>query len=156
MTTAALDVALGSAQRILLDSSALIAFHNRGESAHYLARHLLNRIENDGDEIVGYFSVVSATELLVRPIRAGNTEHVFMHSFLASFPHLSALTVDLSVATTAATLRAVRNVRLPDALIIASGRLAGCDAIVTNDASWQKQFGPLFREFQWLYLGDYV
>jgi predicted nucleic acid-binding protein len=156
VTTAQLDAALGTIERVLLDTSALIAFHNRGERPHRVAVHLLGRIERSDDVLHGYYSVVSATELLVRPIRTGFTEFTFMHTFLTSFPNLDVLPVDLQVATSAATLRAVRNVRIADALIAASGLLAGCEAIITNDEGWKRRLEPLFSEFRWIYLDDYI
>ncbi len=64
--------------------------------------------------------------------------------------------MDIQVATAAATLRAGRNIRIPDALVIASGLLAGCEAIVTTDDEWKRKLQPLFTEFRWLSLGDYV
>ena len=45
--------------------------------------------------------------------------------------------------------------RLPDALIVASGLLAGCEAIICNDKQWKARLEPLFPAFQWIYLGDY-
>jgi predicted nucleic acid-binding protein len=156
VANADLDAALGNAERVLVDSSALIAFHNLHEQAHGLAQHLLGRIEDDGDPIHGYYSVITATELLVRPIRSGARDFTFMHTFLSSFPNLTTLPVDLSVAMQAANLRATTNIRLPDALVVASGLLAGCEAIVSNDEQWKRRLTPLFRRFRWLYLGDYL
>jgi len=46
MATADLDAAMAGATRVLLDSSALIAFHSPLEDVHYLAHHLLTRIED--------------------------------------------------------------------------------------------------------------
>lgn len=151
---AALDAALGDVTRVLLDSSALIAYHSRHESAHALMIHLMRRIERDDDVFRGYFSVVSAAELLIRPHRAGLAEFTFMHAFLTAFPNLTSLPMDLTVATQAATIRAISSVALPDAIVIASGFLAGCEAIVTNDAAWKRRLQPLFREFRWIDLGD--
>lgn len=156
MATADLDAALGGAERVLLDTSTLIAFHNRRELVHPLAVHVLARIGSDGDPLVGYYSVISAAELLVRPLRARPAEHAFMHTFLMGFPHLGVLPVDLPVAMQAATLRAGTNVRPPDALVIASAMLAGCEAIVSNDEEWRRRLSALFREFRWLYLAEYL
>jgi predicted nucleic acid-binding protein len=155
MPLAALDAALGNRERILIDSSTLIAFHDRLERAHHVARHLLLRISADQDPLHGYYSVISASELLVRPIRTSTPTFTAMHAFLTTFPHLTILPLDLFVAMEAATLRAITNIRLPDALIIASGLLAGCEAIVSNDAQWKRRFEALFPQFQWLYLSDY-
>ncbi|MGH2458763.1 MAG: type II toxin-antitoxin system VapC family toxin [Chloroflexota bacterium] len=151
-----LDRALGDAERVLLDTSTLVAFHTRRELAHDPAKSIFARIQSEDDALTGYYSVVSATELLVRPMRAGLAESAYMHAFLRHFPHLHALPVDLDVATQGATLRAIKNLKTPDALIVASGVLAGCDAIVTNDEEWKRKLAPLFREFRWIYLGDYL
>lgn len=156
MTSAALDGAIGDAHRILLDTSALIAYHSTAESVHPLARHLLGRIEEDSDPLTGYFSVVSAAELLVRPYRRGTSELTLMHTFLAAFPHLIVLPMDLTVATQAATVRAITGIRMPDAMIMASGLLSGCEAIITNDEQWKRRMEPLFRQFNWVYFGDFA
>ena len=156
MASGDLDAALGAAERILIDSSTLLAYHGPAERAHPLARHLLGRIGHDRDPLRGYYSVVSASEILIRPIRTGELAYTSMYQFLTSYPSLTMLPVDLAVATQAATLRAITNIRLPDALIVASGLMAGCEVIVSNDAQWRRRFEPLFPQFQWLYLGDYL
>jgi len=79
-----------------------------------------------------------------------------MHTFLTTFPNLTILPADLTVALQAATLRATTGIRLPDALVVASGMLAGCEAIVSNDEQWRRKLALLFRQFQWIYLGHYV
>jgi predicted nucleic acid-binding protein len=139
---------------VLLDSSALIAFHQPAELAHPLARRVLDRIGKDADPLIGFFSMVTAAELLVRPIRSGIAELGFMHAFLTSFPNLHGLPMDLHVAQQAATLRATVGLRLPDAIIVASGLLAGCQAIVTNDEAWRERLSPQFRQFRWICLSE--
>jgi predicted nucleic acid-binding protein len=151
-----LDKALADTHRVLLDTSALIAYHSSAEPVHHLARHLLRRVEDDADPLTAYFSVVSAAELLIRPYRRGRAELTLMHTFLARFPHLVVLEMDLTVAAQAATVRAVTGIRLPDAIIVASGLLAGCEAIVSNDERWKKRMEDLFKEFTWVCLGDYA
>ena len=156
MTSAALDGALGDAHRIVLDTSALIAYHSSAERVHPLARHLLGRIEDASDPLTGYFSVISAAELLVRPYRRGIPELTLMHTFLAGFPNLVVLPMDLTVAAEAATVRAITGIRMPDAIIIASGLLSGCEAVVSNDEQWKRRMEPLFHQFHWVYLGDFA
>lgn len=155
MAASDLDAALGSAERVLLDSSVLIAYHNPTERAHPLAEHLLTRIEADDDPLRGYYSFVSAIELLVRPVRTGLNEFTYMHTFLTRFPNLAGLAVDMVVAVQAANLRALTNLGLPDSVVIASGLLAGCDAIITNDARWKRRGEAAFPRFTWVYLEDY-
>jgi predicted nucleic acid-binding protein len=156
MSARDLDVALGTAERVLLDSSTLIAFHSPHERAHPLAQHLLRRIEDPSDPLRGYFSVMSAMELLIRPIRTGMQEFTFMHTFLSSYPNLTALPMDLTVALQAATVRATTGIRAPDAVIIASALLTGCEAIVCNDQQWIARLRALFPQFSWVYLAAFV
>jgi predicted nucleic acid-binding protein len=143
-------------ERVLLDSSTLIAFHSPHEVAHPLAQHLLRRIELQSDPLRGYYSVMSAMELLIRPIRTGVQEFTFMHTFFSSFPNLTALPMDFTVALQAATVRATTNIRAPDAVIIASALLAGCEAIVCNDQQWIGRLSALFPRFTWIYLGQFA
>lgn len=156
MRSAELDRAIGDATRILLDTSTLIAFHSSAEPVHPLARHLLGRVEEDSDALTGYFSVVSAAELLVRPYQWGASELALMQAFLAGFPNLMALPMDLSVASQAAAIRAASGVRLPDAIIMATGITSGCEAIVSNDEQWKRKMEPLFGHFRWVYLGEFL
>ena len=79
-----------------------------------------------------------------------------MHSFLTAFPNLHLLPMDLNVAQQAASIRVMTNLKTPDAIIVASGLLAGCEAIVTSDEAWGKRLAPLFPSFRWVYLPMYV
>lgn len=155
MAIDALERALGDAERLLLDSS-LLAFHIPGETTHTLASHLLRRIERDSDPMRGYISTISVVELLIRPIRTSHERFTFMHEFLTGYPNLTVLPTDTVVAVQAATLRASMRLALPDAVIVASGLLAGCEAIVSNDARWKQRGAALFPQFRWIYLGDYL
>lgn len=151
-----LDRAIGDARRILLDSSTLIAFHSPLEAAHPLAAHLIARMAAEEDPLFGFCSMVSASELLVRPIRVGGLNVILMHRFLTESANLELVPVDLFVAMQAANLRSLATIRLPDALIIASGLLSGCEVIISNDERWKRQFAPLYPQFRWLYLNDYL
>ena len=100
--------------------------------------------------------MMSASELLVRPIRSGSLDLLVMHRFLTESPNLALVPVDLFVAMQAANLRAITAIRLPDALIIASGLLAGCEVIISNDERWKRQSAPRYPQFRWVYLSDYL
>jgi predicted nucleic acid-binding protein len=156
MASSDLDAALGSRERILLDTSTLIGFHSTHEAVYPLADHLMRRIERSGDPLHGYFSAISAAELLVRPIRTGTENFTSMQAFLTGYPHLTVLPADLHVAAQAANIRALTRLPLADAFIIATGLVSGCEAIVSNDERWKRRLEPIFPAFRWLYLGDYV
>ena len=123
-----------------------------GGYCHPLARHLFRRIADPDDPLVGYLSVVSAAELLIRPIRAGGADLSFMHAFLRGFPHLHTLPMDLDVALESANIRAFARLPLPDAILVASALLAGCEAIVSNDQAWHQRLQVHFPQFHWVYL----
>jgi len=63
--------------------------------------------------------------------------------------------MDETVAVQSATIRSSMRVSLPDAVVIASGMLAGCEAIVSNDARWKQRGASLFPQCRWIYLSDY-
>lgn len=155
MGSSDLDAALGAVERVLLDTSTLIAFHSAHEEAHQLAKHLMSRIESADDPLHAYFSAISAAEILVRPIRTRVDRFTHMYDFLTNFPHLSILSADLAVAAQAANIRALTRIPIADAFIIGTAVICGCEAIVSNDERWKRQLSPLFTQFQWLYLGDY-
>lgn len=148
----ALDQALDGAHRAFLDSSTCIAYHSTAEAVHPLARHVFRRIASEPDPLNGYLSVITAAELLIRPIRAGAADLTFIHTFLRGFPHLHVLPVDLDVSVQAATIRATTRLPLPDALLVASATLAGCEVVITNDEAWQRRLSGLFPAFRWVYL----
>ncbi len=154
--SALLDAALGSVQHILIDSSVIIAYLERGEAVHPLAAHVLLRVGDPNDGLHASCSAISASEVLVRPIRSGPQAFGHVHGLFTALPKLSLLNVDLPVAVQAATIRAITGLRPPDAMVVASGLLAGCEAIVSNDERWKRRLEPLFKQFRWIYLGDYL
>jgi predicted nucleic acid-binding protein len=48
------------------------------------------------------------------------------------------LPVDRGIADTAASLRASHGLKLPDAIHIATGMVAGCAHYITGDAQWAR------------------
>ena len=153
MDTARLNAALANVERVYLDTSVCIAFHSQGESVHPVARHLIQRVASEQDPVVGYISVITAAELLVRPLRGVSADVELMHRFLRRVPNLRIIDVDFEVALQAANIRALTRLALPDALIIATAILSGCQAIVTNDERWSRRLAPLYPQFRWIYLG---
>jgi predicted nucleic acid-binding protein len=150
---ASLDSALGDIERAFLDTSICIAYHSANEAVHPLAQHLIRRIERADDPLVGFLSVITAAELLVRPMRGVADDVRLMHQFLRQIPHLHILDVDFEIAQQAANIRALTRLALPDALLIGTALLSGCEVIITNDERWARRLRPLFGQFTWVYLG---
>jgi len=134
------------------DDRTVVLVRKPRKWAEEMAGLLFRRIEDPAGPVHGYCSVVSAAELLVRPIRAGSAQMTNIHEFLTSYPNFTALPVDLIVAVQAANVRAATNLGVPDSIIVASALLAGCDAVVSNDARWIRRCAPLYPRFQWVHL----
>ena len=116
---------------IVFDASAVIALLDPADALHAGARR----------EFEGYASedlVIPATalaETLVVPSRVGSLEEA--QARIRSLDMLVA-PVGEAVAVAAARLRGHhRSLRLPDALVLATGEVLGADAVVTGDVSWQ-------------------
>ncbi len=93
----------------------------------------------DAGLISGVGATLALTEVLVQPLRAGDTllaqryEAVLMNS---SGFRLDPLTTP--IARIAADLRARYNLKTPDAIHIATAMDAGCDAFLTNDTGFKR------------------
>jgi predicted nucleic acid-binding protein len=153
MNVTELDRAIGDAHRAYIDTSTCIANLSTTEAAYQAARHLFGRIADDSDPLVAYISVVSVTEMLVRPIRSGDSRLDLVTDFLQNFPNLHILNTDFAIAIQAANIRAVARLALPDALLVGTAIMAACEVIVTNDERWARRLAPLYPQFRWVYLG---
>ena len=84
--------------------------------------------------IEGKTSAITRLEILVAPERKSNKLMVDRYKMvLERFPHLEVVPVDTQVTDLAAIIRAKYSVRTPDAIQLASAKLKGARAFVTND-----------------------
>lgn len=100
----------------------------------------------------GVLSVVTEVELLVRPLRDGTEEDVERVRALLDAPGLQVVEMDREIASATAEVRATTGLRLPDAAIVATAVVAGCDVIVGNDALCAKRV----KDIPYLLLDDLV
>ncbi|MEW6540412.1 MAG: PIN domain-containing protein [Bacillota bacterium] len=121
--------------RLLADTSAVIYFLNRVPRYEKTLRPLFHLAEQREIELV--LSVVTEVELLVGPMRSGNEGAVnLIRLFLSRFSNVEVVPVSREIAHKAAQLRAESGLKLPDALIAATGVVSGCRAALGNDRSW--------------------
>ena len=111
-------------------------------------------MDDDTDPLIAYISIASVSELLVRPIRGAGADLQLVTEFIRGFRNLEILDVNLDIAIQAANIRAVARLALPDALLVGTAIVAGCEVIVTNDERWVRRLSPLYPQFRWIYLGD--
>jgi predicted nucleic acid-binding protein len=115
----------------LLDTSIVIGALNRDDALHEAAsRAVLSARDRHALAI----SALTYAEILVGPLRAGGRAVEVVERFSAQL-RIVDLTPD--IARLAAELRAARGLKLPDAVIVATGLRHGADVIVTADARWK-------------------
>jgi predicted nucleic acid-binding protein len=104
---------------------------NRDDALHAIAGQAV-RTERDRHALA--ISALTYAEILVGPLRAGGRAVAVVERFAAQVR-----IVDLSpaIARLAAELRATRGLKLPDAVIVATGQRLEADVIVTADVRWK-------------------
>lgn len=128
-------------QPICLDSSALIANLAGEPPRSYLVRLILTH-----PDVTRIISTVSLTESMVRPARSGDLALIekTWHDLRAS-PRFIIVAFDQEHALEAAIIRAETGFKFPDAVIVATARLANAFALIGNDRQWlNKQLGVTF------------
>lgn len=100
--------------------------------------------------------MVSVMEILVRPLRLGAPEpYQTALDFLAHFPNLHSIPLDIHMAQEAASLRATYNFSPPDSMTISTGILSQVGHLITNDDKWQQR-EPIVRRIRVCYLSDHL
>ena len=155
MTRVSLERDISPGSRLLLDSSALLAYLNGGETASPVAALIIDGFIKSGRN-VALISAVSVMELLVRPLRHGAGAHHHVLNFIDHTPNLSVVPVDVHVALQAANIRAFLNFKPPDALVAACGIMAQVTCLVTNDTKWKQMETFPRLQFQLCHLEEYV
>jgi predicted nucleic acid-binding protein len=115
----------------LLDTSIVIAVLNRHDTLHPAARRSLLAAR---DRHALAISALTYAEILVGPLRAGEDAVEIVERFAAQ-THILDLTSQ--IARLAAELRALRNIKHPDAVILATGLWHRADVILTGDVRWK-------------------
>ena len=132
-----LDAALVGVTHLGLDTAPLIYFIERHPTYIERVRAVVQRIATG--TLTGHTSVITLSEVLVKPLRLGQTALAqrYRH-FLSHSRNLVLHTLDAAIAERAAELRARYGLRTPDALQIATALAAECTALLTNDRQLQR------------------
>jgi predicted nucleic acid-binding protein len=82
----------------------------------------------------GVISVITLTELLIKPLEEKNVTAVKNYKFLLNnFPNITIVNIDPQVAEKGAELRARYGIRIPDALQVASAIEHKASIFLSND-----------------------
>jgi predicted nucleic acid-binding protein len=116
---------------VVLDTNVVIALMSRTDTLHAQAADAVETWEQAGARFV--LSAVSWAELTVGAARRGDEGRAALGAFLnAAIDRI--VPVDQQVSTFAGLLRAEDiSLRLPDALVIATGIRSSADAVLTGD-----------------------
>ncbi|MEK7862802.1 MAG: type II toxin-antitoxin system VapC family toxin [Chloroflexota bacterium] len=142
--------------RVLLDTSALIAYLDEPGETTPVASAVIDGCVRSGRN-PAVVSTVTAMELLVRPMRLGDHRgRGRLVEFLVHFPNLRVHDITFATAHEAAALRAAYRLGAADALIVASGLVAGATDFVSNDRGWVAKLAPISDRVRVRYLEDFA
>jgi predicted nucleic acid-binding protein len=120
---------------VVLDSSVLLGLLDPNDAHHAAATAAVRDVKDRGQRILVPATVVA--EVLVSAAGVGPGATATAEAFVDAIAHEVAV-VDRAVARAAAVLRAHHpSIRLPDALVIATGQVRMVDEIHTGDKRWR-------------------
>ncbi len=132
-----IESAFESIQRIYIDTPPLIYLVERNPD--YLARMLRIADIVETARLQAFTSVVALTEILVQPLRMGNTDRAQQyHDTIVGRHAFTMISITAEIAISAAAIRARYNLRTPDAMHAATAIQSDCDAILTNDRDFRR------------------
>ena len=118
---------------VVLDASVFIAFRSRDDAHHEGA---LAAMTTFGEEDL-VLPASAYSEALVEPSQRGGRVLARAKALIAELP-IRVQPIDTEIAERAAVLRAKQKVRLPDALVLATGDVLGAEVVLTADQRWRK------------------
>jgi predicted nucleic acid-binding protein len=130
------DALLGM-KELYIETAPFIYFVEQNPTYVNRMREIFRQITAGNLDAVS--SVITLTEVLAHPLKQGNaTIAQAYRKILSTGRHFTILPITLNIAERAAEMRAIYNLRTPDALQIASALEAHSDAFLTNDRGLQR------------------
>ena len=121
----------------VLDAGVVIAILDASDAHHDAAIREVRTAMDRGDDLVVPASAYA--EALVAPNRRGTAAAATVDAFIDSLP-ATIEPATRAVAAKAAELRAAHGnqLRLPDALVVATAMVLGAERVITTDARWPR------------------
>jgi predicted nucleic acid-binding protein len=116
----------------VLDASVLIALLDEQDAGRPLARAAVAQSKRDHDLLI---PVTAFSESIVAPYRRSRRAGQRAEAALVALGNI--VDVTREIASRAAQLRAARQIKLPDALILATAIQMAADQILTLDRHWR-------------------
>lgn len=122
---------------VTLDTNCFIYYFEDNEKYAPKLELIFSKIQ-DG-QLQGNMSILSLLEILVRPKKENN---IFLENrykvVLRNYPNLKLIDLSFSIVDIAARLRAVYNLKTPDAIIFATSLYTNSKYLITNDLHFKK------------------
>ena len=129
-------------KKIALDTVIFIYALEGNREFGECATSIFSTIERK--ECRGFASDLVLAELMVKPLREGKPEIAEEYVLeLPNFPNLTFLAPSGDIIITAAQLRGNTNLRLIDALYLATAINAGCELFITNDTAMKRDISDV-------------
>ena len=124
-------------KKVMIDTNIVIYFLEGNEIFGNISKDVFSIVEKG--KAKGFISVVTAAEILVKPMKLRTNLLIDrITRFLNTFPNLSLVDIDKTIAMEAAKIRSKTGLKMPDALIISSAIVTGC-AMVGADNQWDNK-----------------
>jgi predicted nucleic acid-binding protein len=118
--------------RYYLDTNVVISIVEATKAYGAAQARFVKRIDDGEIEVVT--SELTLAECLVKPLADRNLKAIEAYlGFLEGRPELSVLPIDRAILLDAARVRAELNIKLPDAIHVATALAARCERFVTSD-----------------------
>ena len=125
-------------ERVYFDTNCFIYVVEGIERYRPVLEPLMNAVA--AGDITGVTGEITLAEVLVKPLREQLAQQVLLYKqMLADRQPFMLVPITQAIWESAASLRALMPVRLPDAVHLAAARQSGCRLFVTNDAAMRPQ-----------------
>jgi predicted nucleic acid-binding protein len=132
-----LSVALRGIRQLAFDTVALVYFVEKNPA--YFDRMLFIMSQVDSGLVDGVASSIALTEVLIQPIRTGNIALAQSYeTVLSDSENFQVMPISIRIARLAADMRARHNLKIADALHVATALESGCEAFLTNDLALKR------------------
>jgi|DewCreStandDraft_4_1066084.scaffolds.fasta_scaffold47070_2 predicted nucleic acid-binding protein len=132
-----LDKALSGIKKIGIDTAIIIYFMESNPLYNNLIYNVFQRISNGS--LLGITSIITLIEVLIHPIRQGNTKLQEQYTnLLLDSNNFYTISANSSIAKIAAQIRSCYDIRIPDAIQIATAKANGCEVFLTNDINLRR------------------
>ena len=122
-------------QRIALDTAPLIYFIEEHPLYLPLLDPFFEKLDLGKIQIIT--SVITLSEVLVKPLREGNNQLAQQYrEILYHIDDLTMIEVSFAIAEKTAQLRSQYSLRTPDAIQMATALQSGATTLLTNDIRW--------------------